>query len=47
MKISNEQEFRSWNEMTEKNRCIVLDAFEALNKGDGEGWLPSMRISSS
>ena len=39
MEISNEQEFQSWNAMTEKNRRIVLDAIDALNNGDGEGWL--------
>ena len=39
MEITNEQEFQTWNATTEINRRIVLDAFDALNKGDGEGWL--------
>jgi ketosteroid isomerase-like protein len=39
MEISNEQEFQSWNAMTEKNRRIVLDTLDAMNKGDGEDWL--------
>jgi len=39
MEIRNEQDFKSWSTMTEKSRRIVLDAIDALNKGDGEGWL--------
>ena len=39
MEISSEQEFQAWNALTEKNRRIVLNAVDALNKGDGEGWL--------
>ena len=39
MEISNEQEYQSWKVKTEENRRIVLDAVDALNEGDGEGWL--------
>ena len=39
MEFSNEQEFQAWKVLAEKNRRIVLDAVDALNEGDGEGWL--------
>ena len=39
MEISNEQEYQSWKAKTEESRRIVLDAIDALNEGDGEGWL--------
>ena len=38
MEISNEQEFEAWRALTEKNRRIVLDTLDTMNKGE-DGWL--------